>query len=131
MFARNTRNLPLRARTCLLIWGLSKPLGVPIACLSICMNQSNSHLFQNQRHQKQTANNQLCPSTVEALANFPLNFLVKKVISIAKYGLQPLRNPSVHGFKAKKNLLNLIFFFHLMINHYNATGTTALNLCLK
>jgi hypothetical protein len=38
-----------------------------------------------------------------------LYFLVKKVLSIARYDLQPLRKPSMHGFKAKKSLLNLIF----------------------
>jgi hypothetical protein len=30
------------------------------------------------------------------------------VLSIARYGLRPLRNPFMQGFNAKKNLLNLI-----------------------
>ena len=45
-----------------------------------------------------------CTSNAQLAPNFPH----KKVLSTAKYGLQPLRKPSTHGFRGKK-LLNLIF----------------------
>jgi len=46
---------------------------------------------------------------MEALNNFTLNLLVKNVLSIARYGLHPVRNATIQGFNAKNNLLNLIF----------------------
>jgi len=85
-----------------------KPLGDPIASLRWLMNQIQFSVVSESKTSKQTGYNHLCPSTSHALANCPLYLPVKNVLSIARYGLQPTRNPSMHGFNAKKNLLNLI-----------------------
>ena len=79
-----------------------KPLGHPIASLRWLMNQIQFSVVSESKTQKQIGYNHLCPSTTHALANCPLYLPVKNVLSIARYGLQPARNPSMHGFNAKK-----------------------------
>jgi len=88
---------------------MAKPFGEPIASLNNCINQIQLSLILESKTPKATGYNQLWPSTPEALANCPLYLPVKNVLSIARYGLQPERNPSMQGFKAKNSLLNMIF----------------------
>ena len=60
---------------------------------------------------------QLCASTAQAMHNCPLNFPHKKVLSTAKYGLQRLRKPSTHGFRAKKPIKPNFLINSVVINH--------------
>jgi hypothetical protein len=90
---------------------MANPLGDPMACLRFSMNQIQFSLSSEAKTPTHTGYIQLWPSIAVALANCPLYLPVKKVLSIAKYGLQPFRNPSMQGFKAKNNLLNLILPF--------------------
>jgi hypothetical protein len=90
---------------------MAKPLSDPMAFLTLSMNHFQFSFLSKSKTPKQIGDNQLCPLIIEALANCPLSLLVKKMLSMAKYGLQPLMNSSMHGFEAKKKLLNLIFPF--------------------
>jgi hypothetical protein len=82
-------------------------------CSTLGLHQPSSNHNSWQRlvpmfHQLFKTKLGLSSLTVEALANCTLNFPIKNVLSIARYGLEPLRNPSMQGCNAKKNFLNLI-----------------------
>jgi hypothetical protein len=81
---------------------------VSIASFNLSINQTQFSFVSESVTPIVTGYTHLCALTTQAMHNYPLNFPHKKVLSTAKYGLQPLRKPSTHGFRDKKNLLNLI-----------------------
>ena len=93
-----------------------RPGGVPIASFNLSINQTQFSFVSESMTPIATGYIQLCASTAQAMHNYSLNFPHKKVLSTAKYGLQPLRKPSTYGFRAKKTIKpNLVD--GVVINH--------------
>jgi len=81
-----------------------RPGGVPIASFNLSINQTQFSFVLESMTPIATRYIQLCASTAQVMHSWSLNFQHKKVLSTAKYGLQPLRKPSTHGFRAKKTI---------------------------
>ena len=100
-----------------------KPGGVPIASFNLFISQIQFSFVSESMTPIATGYIQLCASTTQAMHKYLLNFSHKKVLSTAKYGLQPLRKPSTHGFRAKKHIKPIFFVNSVVIDHNKWTRT--------
>ena len=82
---------------------MTSPLGVPMALCSCCMNHFQLFSVSESKMSNAKWYNQLRPYTLIAEANYPVYLPFKAVASTPTNGLHPARNPSTHGFKAKKS----------------------------
>jgi len=88
---------------------ITSPGGSPMTLCKFSRNHFQLSLVSEWNTPNAIWYNQLCPSTPVAEANYPVYFPFRKDASTPTKGLQPARNPSMHGFKATKTLLNLYF----------------------
>ena len=87
----------------------TSPGGSPMTVCKFSRNHIQLSSFSVSKTPYAIWYSQLCPSTPVAAANCHVYLPCRKEASTPIKGLQPAKNPSTHGFKATKILLNLDF----------------------